>query len=124
MDETIKRRRRLHPHETDFLVRVFEQYPRPTAPMRELIAVRLGMSSRGVQIWFQNRRAKVKRDLAESGQMLMFSPTVDLFAWPSPQSGASMSPPSVPSVEQLEDLLRETPLDAVASDFDFLNAFQ
>lgn len=79
--EGIKRRRRLHGHETDLLLRIFEQYPRPTAAMREVIAGRLGMSPRGVQIWFQNRRAKVKRDLLESGQsMLMFSPTVDLFA--------------------------------------------
>lgn len=72
----VRRRRRLQPGETALLTRVFEQYPRPTAAMRELLAQQLGMSARGVQIWFQNRRAKVKRDLMESGQaMLLFTPT-------------------------------------------------
>lgn len=73
----IRRRRRLAPHETEFLARIFEQYPRPTGPMREMIAKRLGMSARGVQIWFQNKRAKVRRDMLESGRaMLLFSPTI------------------------------------------------
>lgn len=72
---SIKRRRRLQPQETDFLIKVFDQYPRPTAPMRDFLANRLGMTPRGIQIWFQNRRAKVKRDLIESGRaMLLFSP--------------------------------------------------
>lgn len=81
----IRRRRRLAPHETEFLARIFEQYPRPTGPMREMIAKRLGMSVRGVQIWFQNKRAKVRRDMLESGRaMLLFSPTI-----PSSSSAAS-----------------------------------
>lgn len=75
----IRRRRRLAPHETEFLTRIFEQYPRPNGPMREMIAKRLGMSVRGVQIWFQNKRAKVRRDMLESGRaMLLFSPTIPL----------------------------------------------
>lgn len=80
----IRRRRRLQPHETNFLVRIFEQYPRPSAALRDMIASKLGMSQRGVQIWFQNRRAKAKRDLLEAGHgMLLFAPTipaVDLFS--------------------------------------------
>lgn len=79
----IKKRRRLMPQETEYLVQVFEHCPRPNAVQRDSIAQRLGMSSRGVQIWFQNRRAKVKRDLMETGQtMLLFTPTLapfDLF---------------------------------------------
>lgn len=74
-DPSIRRRRRLLPHETDFLIKVFEQYPRPSPSLRDFLAGRLGMSGRGIQIWFQNRRAKVKRDWLESGKaMLLFSP--------------------------------------------------
>jgi hypothetical protein len=124
MDEdnsNIKRRRRLQPQETDFLLRVFEIYPRPNAAMRDILAHRLGMSPRGIQIWFQNRRAKVKRDFVESGHaMLLFQPTTpmastDLFATDSPVSLSPDTSPGLdndmllPTVEQLEDLLNSVP---------------
>jgi hypothetical protein len=81
-----KRRRLLH-QETEFLVRVFEQCPRPTTQIRDYLAARLGMSGRNIQIWFQNRRAKVKRDFVESHgkTMLLFAPHSD-------------TPPAVPSL--------------------------
>jgi len=86
-DSTIRRRRRLLPHETEFLARVFEQFPRPTAAMREALATKLGMSSRCIQIWFQNRRAKVKRDLMDSGQaMLLFGRLQQVDAFLQPES--------------------------------------
>lgn len=75
-NSSLKRRRRLLPEETEFLCRVFEQHPRPTATMRDYLANKLGMSPRCIQIWFQNRRAKVKRDIIESGKaMLLFQAT-------------------------------------------------
>ena len=139
MDDSIRRRRRLQPLETDLLLRVFEMYPRPNAPMRDLLAKHLGMSPRSVQIWFQNRRAKVKRDLVESGAMLLFHSvgdrgdlfsniaggTLDLASPPSPtdstNSTSSFDGPEYPMVlheyglssttGQLEDLFAMPPTD-------------
>ncbi|KAI9842155.1 MAG: hypothetical protein M1837_007442 [Sclerophora amabilis] len=38
----------------------FNKNPTPTAPVRERIAQDINMTERSVQIWFQNRRAKIK----------------------------------------------------------------
>ncbi len=43
------------------LERYFEVDKMPTQQAREDLAKKLGMSSRRVQIWFQNKRAKIKR---------------------------------------------------------------
>jgi hypothetical protein len=74
--EGIKKRRRLLPEETDLLVKVFDRCPRPNNDVRDQLSERLGMSPRAIQIWFQNRRAKTKRDLQDSERsMLLFNPT-------------------------------------------------
>jgi len=106
--ESIRRRRRLQPAETEFLIRIFEQYPRPNSIMREMLAQKLDMSPRGVQIWFQNRRAKVKRDLVESGKaMLLFAPTyLPVGMYGVEQMGGPTSS-EVSSPDTLEDLLLE-----------------
>lgn len=73
---SIKKRRRLLPEETDLLVKVFDRCPRPNNDVRDQLSERLGMSPRAIQIWFQNRRAKTKRDLQDSERsMLLFNPT-------------------------------------------------
>lgn len=96
MNNSVKRRRRLLPEETEFLCKVFEQHPRPSAPLRDFLASKLSMSQRCIQIWFQNRRAKVKRDLIESGKaMLLFQASSNatgnsnsnlFYGYPSPPS--------------------------------------
>lgn len=68
-DRMLRRRRRLLPEESDLLNRVFEANQRPNSSVRERLASRLGMTSRGIQIWFQNRRAKVRRDEVEGKEM-------------------------------------------------------
>jgi hypothetical protein len=62
INNIIKKRRRLTSQENIVLNQVFEKYPRPPKAVKELIAKKLGMSMRCIQIWFQNRRAKAKKD--------------------------------------------------------------
>lgn len=66
-DDGVKRRRRLLPQETAFLMEIFERSPRPSPQIREWISSKLGhlLSMRAIQIWFQNRRAKVRREFQE-----------------------------------------------------------
>jgi hypothetical protein len=61
----IRRRNRLAAEETEYLNSLFLLNPKPNRHERQKIASKLDMSERTVQIWFQNRRAKVKRSLAE-----------------------------------------------------------
>lgn len=72
---SIKKRRRLLPEETALLVQAFEASQKPSNEVRDRLAARLKMSTRAVQIWFQNRRAKARRDVAEAGKStLSFAP--------------------------------------------------
>jgi hypothetical protein len=63
---TIRRRHRLKPEETDYLTKEFQNNPKPTRKDIQEIASEIEMSERTVQIWFQNKRAKVRRLQKES----------------------------------------------------------
>ncbi|CAG8707381.1 7830_t:CDS:2, partial [Racocetra persica] len=69
----VKRRRRLTEEETNILISTFEKVQKPDAEMRTRLAAQLNMSSRAIQVWFQNRRAKVKRDALESKNAAKFN---------------------------------------------------
>lgn len=69
IDRGVKRRRRLTQEETSLLNDIFERTSKPNALVRKMLAERLNMSPRTVQIWFQNRRAKVKKDGKSSGSV-------------------------------------------------------
>lgn len=73
-EKTIKKRRRLRPEEIEYLTVYFEKCPRPSTKERYDIGFFLRMSSRKVQIWFQNKRAKEKREKEENNQRKIFSP--------------------------------------------------
>ncbi|KAI9284073.1 Homeodomain-like protein, partial [Umbelopsis sp. AD052] len=60
------RRHRLKPEETDYLAEEFQYNPKPTRQKIQEIASDIDVSERTVQIWFQNRRAKLKRMQKES----------------------------------------------------------
>ncbi|KAL1918508.1 uncharacterized protein VTP21DRAFT_3168 [Calcarisporiella thermophila] len=96
-----KHRRRLSSHETALLMSVYDVTPKPSANLRQRLAKELGMTPRSVQIWFQNRRAKLKREELEcerfereSGKKLFStSPTASsLFYIPASTEAASMLP--------------------------------
>lgn len=57
----IQSRRRFTNVETRVLSSFFEKNTRPSTKEREQLARQLNMPVRSVQIWFQNRRAKIKR---------------------------------------------------------------
>ncbi|CEI93893.1 Putative Homeobox-domain-containing protein [Rhizopus microsporus] len=56
----IKRRKRTTRSQFKVLEKTFLDNPKPNASMRKLLAQQLDMTPRGVQVWFQNRRAKEK----------------------------------------------------------------
>ncbi|KAI7816660.1 Homeodomain-like protein, partial [Gamsiella multidivaricata] len=56
----VKRRRRTSRSQFKTLEKAFTENPKPDASTRRHLAQRLSMSPRGIQVWFQNRRAKSK----------------------------------------------------------------
>lgn len=59
----VKRRRRLTVDETQRLNHIFQhRTTKPDSLLRQQLADELGMTARAVQVWFQNRRAKMKRE--------------------------------------------------------------
>jgi len=55
-----RRRSRATPEQLAILEATFEKNTSPNSKLREVLAEKVHMSERSIQIWFQNRRAKVK----------------------------------------------------------------
>ncbi|CAO3629192.1 unnamed protein product [Mucor hiemalis] len=64
----IKHRRRTSRGQFKILENAFIDNPKPTAKFRLELATSLSMSPRGVQVWFQNRRAKAKQQQQQQQQ--------------------------------------------------------
>ncbi|GAA5844688.1 hypothetical protein JCM9279_002882 [Rhodotorula babjevae] len=71
----IKHRRRTSPPQLRVLEYHFDRNPKPDVSLRRALSEQLDMTPREVQVWFQNRRAKVKklrekaeREAAASGE--------------------------------------------------------
>lgn len=56
----VKHRRRTSKKQFGVLEKAFNENPKPNAATRRDLAEKLKMTVRGVQVWFQNRRAKAK----------------------------------------------------------------
>ncbi|KAI8882116.1 homeobox, partial [Backusella circina FSU 941] len=56
-----KHRRRTSRAQFKVLEQAFIDNPKPSGRIRQGLAQKLSMSPRGVQVWFQNRRAKAKQ---------------------------------------------------------------
>jgi len=59
-NNTYKKRSRATPEQLAILEATFEKNTSPNSKLREALAEKVHMSERSIQIWFQNRRAKVK----------------------------------------------------------------
>lgn len=66
---TPRKRTRATPEQLAVLEKTFSTNPTPNSRVREQLANELGMPDRSIQIWFQNRRAKVK-NMAKRSSML------------------------------------------------------
>jgi hypothetical protein len=60
-DDKCKRRHRVPPGHLQVLEEVFAAEPFPHAEAKDVLARRLGMTKRSITIWFQNKRARLKR---------------------------------------------------------------
>ncbi|KAG9127815.1 hypothetical protein FRC07_008825 [Ceratobasidium sp. 392] len=56
----VKHRRRTSRAQLAVLEREFDNDPKPNADKRRALAAQLNMTPRAIQVWFQNRRAKIK----------------------------------------------------------------
>lgn len=61
----VKHRRRTSKYQYRVLERAFLSDPKPTAEVRAALAAELNMTTRSIQVWFQNRRAKLKNQVKE-----------------------------------------------------------
>ncbi|KAJ1835208.1 hypothetical protein LPJ63_001333 [Coemansia sp. RSA 2711] len=66
-DSQSRKRHRLRPEQTRKLLDVFARTNKPDSDLRKSLGRELGMTPRTVQIWFQNRRAKMKRESNSAG---------------------------------------------------------
>ncbi|KAG2201254.1 hypothetical protein INT47_006757 [Mucor saturninus] len=64
-----RKRTRATPEQLSVLEKTFHVNPSPNNRVREQLSRELGMSERSIQIWFQNRRAKVK-NIAKKSSIL------------------------------------------------------
>jgi len=111
-----KKRQRTSPDQLAILEQIFQTDKMPSQQTRVQLADQLGMSSRRVQIWFQNKRAKVKRGQTKSEtQPSDPRDTASL----SSSSGASepsspVVPDSLPSSSTVHSLLSLSPPNSPA----------
>ncbi|KAJ7901989.1 hypothetical protein B0H14DRAFT_3852035 [Mycena olivaceomarginata] len=87
----VKHRKRTTSAQLKVLEGIFKRDTKPNAALRTELASQLNMTARGVQVWFQNRRAKEKTKAAKGAQK-------------APKDGDSPSPRSSEDPDDAGDL--------------------
>lgn len=98
-----KKRQRTSPDQLAILEQIFQTDKMPNPQTRGQLADQLGMSSRRVQIWFQNKRAKVKRSSMKADGSECSSPSS------LGDSSSSLTAPESPSSPELSDSSSPSP---------------
>jgi len=93
-----KKRQRTSPDQLAILEQIFQTDKMPSQQTRVQLADQLGMSSRRVQIWFQNKRAKVKRGVSKNEGGAPLSPLQLDSGFTSLSSSSGISEPPSPVV--------------------------
>jgi len=111
-----KKRQRTSPDQLAILEQIFQTDKMPSQQTRVHLADQLGTSSRRVQFWFQNKRAKVKRGSVKTETHNPLHDSRDGNASLSSSSGASEpSSPIVPeSLSHVHSLLSSSPPNSPA----------
>ncbi|KAI9336468.1 homeobox domain-containing protein [Pilaira anomala] len=112
------KRKRISPDQFCLLTELFQQTDTPSHELRERLAKKLEMTNREVQVWFQNRRAKVNRARLQEQEHVK---KVKFNYWSSSSSSASSS--SLSSCSSSPSLLPHdlvfhpdvTPIDILAT---------
>ncbi|OBZ68043.1 Homeobox protein HD-10 [Grifola frondosa] len=128
----VKHRKRTTRAQLKVLESVYKYDTKPNASLRKKLAAELDMTPRGVQVWFQNRRAKTKQQLkkAEAAKRASSpsklddtaappSPSPDAEAdadSPSPDDAASPLPPASDTSPSTSPLPLPSSSDSTASD--------
>ncbi|KAI8882848.1 homeobox-domain-containing protein [Backusella circina FSU 941] len=115
------KRKRITTEQLCLLSELFKQTDTPSHDIREKLAKRLNMTNREVQVWFQNRRAKINRirleEQQQQNQLLNSRLKFNYYErWQPPSSASSVSstPPS-PSSLVNDYYSNLTPIDILAS---------
>ncbi|KXN85341.1 Homeobox protein HD-10 [Leucoagaricus sp. SymC.cos] len=124
----VKHRRRTTSAQLKVLESIFRVDTKPNATLRNDLAAQLGMTARGVQVWFQNRRAKEKNkankkqnsaSAAAAGAVSSTDPAAATSTDASPkeddEADQASPPPATPGEELLEELLKAEPPHDVPS---------
>ncbi|KAI5889404.1 regulator of mushroom development [Schizophyllum commune H4-8] len=101
----VKHRRRTTAVQLKVLEGIFKTETKPNAALRNKLAVQLEMTARGVQVWFQNRRAKEKLKASKASKAKEEKSNADKAdaSPPSPSNpptGGSSSSTTTPAAEE------------------------
>lgn len=93
-----RKRRRTSPHELSILNKEFTLGTTPNKARRLEIAAKVSMTEKAVQIWFQNKRQSIRKQLNLEKEITVLPPTPVHQQVPHPHHQLPMQPPQQPPV--------------------------